>query len=108
MEAKGKSRRDDKGDETCVKCGSSRIVSGTLGPGYLFIMFRADGLLSTFHPFSPLHPDRPVQQANSLACLDCGCFWSSINPDKLKAVIQRDGNKELQTRLGLSRQDGPC
>ena len=68
----------------CLRCGSKKVVRGTLGDSARFYPMR--GLLRSLLA-------KPVflARTNSHACLECGLTWNEVDPYDLRRNLRDDG-----------------
>ena len=68
----------------CLRCGSKKVVRGTLGESARFYPQR--GLLKSLF-------GKPVflQNTHSHACLDCGLAWNEVDPYELRKNLRDYG-----------------
>lgn len=85
--------------KACPNCGGIRIGEGEV-PGDL--VFRPGTLRSfTF----VMENGVTLTSRYFWACLDCGHFWGSINPVKLREFIVNHGNRDTQAKWCLTKTD---
>ena len=86
-------------EATCPRCGSERISGGRclgqldLGGGFVF---RPEGI----RHFASSGTDVRIA-GHFTGCMDCGLLWSTINKEKLKKVLSKQGKKAVRNKLGL-------
>jgi hypothetical protein len=84
----------------CPKCDSARIITGCIpGDDFVSIGFKPDGT----RPLTLTLAWMPIPMNDLSACLDCGCFWSSMDPHRLCAFVKRHFKKDVVARLRLDK-----
>ena len=68
----------------CLRCGSRKVVRGTLGEAARFYPTR--GLLRALLA-KPVYLDNP----HSHACLECGLAWNEVDPYELRRNLRDYG-----------------
>lgn len=68
----------------CLRCGSRKVVRGTLGESARFYPMR--GLLQALLA-KPVYLDRD----QSHACLECGLTWNEVDPYELRRNLRSYG-----------------
>ncbi len=68
----------------CLRCGSRKVVRGTLGEAARFYPLRS--LVKSWL-------SKPVflQNLHSHACMDCGLTWNEVDPDALRKNLRTYG-----------------
>jgi hypothetical protein len=78
----------------CPSCNGDRVVRGryshinkSVNQQQLPPRFRPDGIKK----FTALDPSIRLDGGEYAfsACLDCGCFWSRLNAEKLKKTVRK-------------------
>ena len=86
---------------TCLKCGSSRIVIGTIesrGPIEKRAMFHANE--SKTFKLSLKEPYVPIPCDGARFCADCGLCWNSISDlENALSILQSWGTETLNESL---------
>lgn len=85
--------------KTCPNCSGNRIGQGVLPTELLF----KPGALRSF-TFVMQNGVKPISRY-FWACLDCGHFWGTINPMKLREFIIHHASGETRTKWGLTNNE---
>ena len=82
----------------CPACGASTVTTGFLtvtGLRLNLLLF-----VPSWRRFGSFRWNKGVHVSSDFAsCLSCGLVWSSLEPGKLRAFIDRYGNDEAKTSL---------
>jgi hypothetical protein len=78
----------------CLACGSNKCVRGCIQSREPETNYGAK-----FYPYDidyfVLHPSIKLLKGEEFeACLDCGHVWNSVDPEKLKALLEKRGVPE--------------
>ena len=87
--------------ETCLKCGGTRIVTGTIesrGPIEKRAMFHPNE--SKAFKLSFKEPYIPIPREDSRFCVDCGLCWNVVTDlDNARSILEAWGTDELNDSL---------
>ena len=88
--------------DACLKCGSSRLVSGTIesrGPIEKRAMFHANE--SKTFKLSLKEPYIPIPRDGAIFCADCGLCWNTVSDlEEAHTILQTWGTDDLHESLG--------